>query len=1373
MAATEDVTVAVRLMDRPRPVIVEVTGRRCEEVALMIARDHVGIRPLASTLVGLWTSADGLWLAPDEELEVWLATSAGAGAAAAAASSKRPAKTPLEFRIRFKVPYPDKLLKRDKSAFDYFYHQTRMDFYEKQGEVIRAKIALAKLNKANSKLVPIINTSDEAEREVKRDLMHKMQNLVLLNLAVAAHDEALSEKEIQKSVDKFVPKNMWQHIGERMISMSPLFSEAVVAAQKLKKEHESEILKLEYLCKMEEFFPDYYCARFGEALWSRPDGQTERVRIFVKSPMKGKGSVNDSSPTPLESEPELQMYTIVKNENPDAAALLVPTTLPVMTCAVEEICNVSFGEGSGTASSSVSVEISRRSGIPLYLKLPSRSHFASLVSHLSGYYRLSEKWTFSLCNQIYYASLHFNMSNNVHGPVSDEFVEEKFAQKCKHNKAGYYILRQSPDRYDLLYLHYSPAEKAASSSKLSVLHIVTTEDGKYRVDVPQMGTTVTKRFSTLSALIRSLRQAELIQDCLHPSEYDKSDSLLLCRSETKLKADLVGGDATSSACDSQKVIIPFNALSRFETERFEGKFTNVWKGNWRKPGMAFKSNVQTEVAIKQLKQAFHDSKLREFVYMTESVLRWDEGTLIKVYGTTLAARDNPMALITEYFPFGSLDLYLMENRERIREVDQVEACTALSRAVWYLEEMGMSHGNVRCSNVFVVEHTDANFKVKLGDCSLSSHYGADQVHWLPLELLMEEKPTPAQCTSKGDVWAAATTFWQIFSGGVTPLQGRDSEEARTWYIEGKRLKQPAALESPSLGPIYRVMLECWAPGPDQRKEPQALMRDMNQLMYRVFNSRKVHSYITINENDDEDDTSTIDGSVESPGTVETVLASTTWNASAGSGSHYVQAAAQNGTLINGGGSSSEPTSLSPGINGRASSLSPVRVSRGAKSPYSDSSSVAAAAHLVPVYDDFMKKIFAAASASGGAAGAAVAVDFPLGSSAAGDLFPGRVSGLLAGRRAGAASSPSAAAVFGNGGSFGVGRYDSTDRLLNSGSVSRPGSSLQGSLFQTDMMSQFTSQTSLASQSASLYSVSSIYQLDETQLSLNQDRPLGEGNFGVVYRGAITHSNGDWDLVAVKMLKDPEAGMADAAAEEEMRKELNIMKQLNHENIVKIRAVIRDEVEMKVLIVMEFVPHGSLQTYLKVEPRSNLDFPRQLFIYAQNIVEGMEYLGSKGIIHRDLAARNILVASDEQVKISDFGLARSVDKDHYVMSSLTGTIPIKWLALECLSFNCYSFASDVWSFGVTLWEMFSFGSDPHIDGCEGFFSTPGATNSQNAQEVQTWIKRLGEGARPPKPPECPDALYKDVLLPCWSGEPTRRPTFSQLQPILARVERQVT
>ena len=114
---------------------------------------------------------------------------------------------------------------------------------------------------------------------------------------------------------------------------------------------------------------------------------------------------------------------------------------------------------------------------------------------------------------------------------------------------------------------------------------------------------------------------------------------------------------------------------------------------------------------------------------------------------------------------------------------------------------------------------------------------------------------------------------------------------------------------------------------------------------------------------------------------------------------------------------------------------------------------------------------------------------------------------------------------------------------------------------------------------------------------------------------------------------------------------------------------------------------------------------------------MEYLGSKKIIHRDLAARNILVASEELVKISDFGLARSVEQGPYVMSTNTN-IPVKWLALECLTRKLYSTESDVWGFGVTLWEMFSFGASPDLSGCEGFFRA-GATDEQHQRDIQQW------------------------------------------------------
>ncbi len=266
---------------------------------------------------------------------------------------------------------------------------------------------------------------------------------------------------------------------------------------------------------------------------------------------------------------------------------------------------------------------------------------------------------------------------------------------------------------------------------------------------------------------------------------------------------------------------------------------------------------------------------------------------------------------------------------------------------------------------------------------------------------------------------------------------------------------------------------------------------------------------------------------------------------------------------------------------------------------------------------------------------------------------------------------------------------------------------------------------------------------------------------------MTKSNDSFEIVAVKMLKESDAAMTSAAAEQEMRRELEIMKKLRHDNVVRILAVLNDD--MKVIIIMEFFDKGCLKSYLN-SYRDEIKMPTQLFIYAQNIVEGMEYLGREGIIHRDLAARNILVASDELVKISDFGLARSVEKDPYVMSSATN-IPIKWLALECLTNGTYTYASDVWSFGVTLWEMFSLGADPYLSGCENFFTS--SDEAQQQEEMRQWLTSLGEGVRMPRPELCPASLYTEVMMPCWNTDPKARPSFGSLLPILARVERQVT
>jgi serine/threonine protein kinase len=280
---------------------------------------------------------------------------------------------------------------------------------------------------------------------------------------------------------------------------------------------------------------------------------------------------------------------------------------------------------------------------------------------------------------------------------------------------------------------------------------------------------------------------------------------------------------------------------------------------------------------------------------------------------------------------------------------------------------------------------------------------------------------------------------------------------------------------------------------------------------------------------------------------------------------------------------------------------------------------------------------------------------------------------------------------------------------------------------------------------------------------NKEFPLGEGNFGVVYKGVRNKSDGDWEEVAIKEIKDTDT-MA-SQAHDDMEREVKLMKNLSHENIVKIRGVITNN--NNTIIVMEFIREGSLDRYLQVN-RHNIDNPKQLFGYAQNIADGMDYLVQNKIIHRDLAARNILVADQETVKISDFGLARVATNDCYVMNS-SSNIPVRWEAIECLTHRKYSHKSDVWSFGVTLWEMFSFGATPALEGCQDFFSC----FQRQQQDFRDWLSKLEDGIRLPQTELCTNFLYSRIMKTCWMKDPVSRPNFRDLKFLLRQAELEVT
>ena len=139
---------------------------------------------------------------------------------------------------------------------------------------------------------------------------------------------------------------------------------------------------------------------------------------------------------------------------------------------------------------------------------------------------------------------------------------------------------------------------------------------------------------------------------------------------------------------------------------------------------------------------------------------------------------------------------------------------------------------------------------------------------------------------------------------------------------------------------------------------------------------------------------------------------------------------------------------------------------------------------------------------------------------------------------------------------------------------------------------------------------------------------------------------------------------------------------------------------------------------------------------------MEYLASKRCVHRDLAARNVLVSENNVLKIADFGLARNIQGDYY-RKTTDGRLPVKWMAFESLLGQVYTSQSDVWSYGILLWEIITLGGTPY----------PGI----QAQEL---FKKLETGYRMEKPPNCPNEIY-EIMRDCWNEIPYERPTFKQL------------
>uniref|UniRef100_A0A5S6QVB4 receptor protein-tyrosine kinase n=1 Tax=Trichuris muris TaxID=70415 RepID=A0A5S6QVB4_TRIMR len=315
-----------------------------------------------------------------------------------------------------------------------------------------------------------------------------------------------------------------------------------------------------------------------------------------------------------------------------------------------------------------------------------------------------------------------------------------------------------------------------------------------------------------------------------------------------------------------------------------------------------------------------------------------------------------------------------------------------------------------------------------------------------------------------------------------------------------------------------------------------------------------------------------------------------------------------------------------------------------------------------------------------------------------------------------------------------------------------------------------------------------WEISRSKLDIFLDQKLGSGAFGAVYKGKMNGrlvsnklSNSvfaaNWTKtedceIAVKMLPE----YADETAKSDFCKEINLMKQLGyHEKLVNMLACITADEPL--CLIVEYCSDGDLLHYLRdrrkymvkleqlgidisnTENHADMDFDKLLCLkdlvsFAWQICVGLEYLSQKGYVHRDVAARNVLVDRDKRMKIGDFGLCRYVYSDMVYMGK-GGRLPVKWMALEAIK-NCeFTSKSDVWSFGVLLFEIITLGGSPY----------PGV-------QPMDMEKLLEDGHRMEQPVNCPNDMYS-IMLHCWQNDPSKRPDFTDIRERLRDMLEKIT